>query len=482
MRARDPRPRIALIVDHPQRDLPGMVLTAFALCERGAVCHLVPLNLQERELLALAPDLVLLNYLRLGNEEVARALMEAGVQVGLLDTEGAAWSDCGAYSELLWRERDLLRRIRPACMWGPRMADCVTDSGLLAPSQVIVTGCPRFDLYHRDWCGVLGKPVASRRPRILINTSFSGVNPRFATVEQNRRQYAEDFGWSKERIDQHLEAERQAIAGMIAIARSLARDHELAEVRVRPHPFEDVDYYRQALRDVPRIDVANDDPIQTDIFEAAVVIQRSCSTAIESAMAGVPTLSPRWVSAPVEVPIAEAVSMPCDNYAELRDQVGAVLAGRSRTTPQVSAARDAVVRDYFHSLDGRAHCRVADTAIESLRRDSSVSLQECLHALYRVRRPGNTLKSSAGARIRLTLGLSPYWSFGSGRAAPPSWWASGAKAFRREDVARVVGRVSQVIEAREGRPSVRIVCRPSTAAGAYICRFEGSSQTLEASA
>ncbi|MGZ8378124.1 MAG: surface carbohydrate biosynthesis protein, partial [Gemmatirosa sp.] len=60
-------PRIALVVDHPQRDLGGIVLTALALCARGATCHLVPANIAPREIWALAPDLVVLNYFRRSN-------------------------------------------------------------------------------------------------------------------------------------------------------------------------------------------------------------------------------------------------------------------------------------------------------------------------------------------------------------------------------------------------------------------------------
>ena len=103
---------------HPQRDLPGLVLTAFALCQRGIVCHLVPLNLQDRELPALAPDLVLLNYLRPGNEAVTRALLAAGVRIGLLDTEGAVWSECGAYTELLWPDTASCARCAPPACGG----------------------------------------------------------------------------------------------------------------------------------------------------------------------------------------------------------------------------------------------------------------------------------------------------------------------------------------------------------------------------
>jgi surface carbohydrate biosynthesis protein len=103
------KPRIALIVDHPQRDLAGIVLTAVDLCQRGATCHLVSLNLKEREIWALAPDFVLLNFFRRNNESFARRLRSAGVGYGLLDTEGAVWADVGAYAENLWHDDDLMK-------------------------------------------------------------------------------------------------------------------------------------------------------------------------------------------------------------------------------------------------------------------------------------------------------------------------------------------------------------------------------------
>lgn len=91
--------RIALVVDHPQRDLPGLLLVAFELCRRGAVCHLIPLNLQEREIPALAPDFVLLNYVRMFNYELGRKLVRARVPIGMLDTEGGVWESPGSYTD-----------------------------------------------------------------------------------------------------------------------------------------------------------------------------------------------------------------------------------------------------------------------------------------------------------------------------------------------------------------------------------------------
>jgi hypothetical protein len=85
-------PRIALTVDNPYRDLAGLVLVAWRLCQAGATCFLVPMNLQGAEIWPLMPDFVLLNYLRTNNEELARYMMEVGIQVGVLDTEGGIFS------------------------------------------------------------------------------------------------------------------------------------------------------------------------------------------------------------------------------------------------------------------------------------------------------------------------------------------------------------------------------------------------------
>jgi len=75
--------KIALIVDNPKRDLSGMALLAYRLCQMGATCFLVPFNLRDTELWALAPDFVLLNYLRVNNQELAKRMIQAGIKVGV---------------------------------------------------------------------------------------------------------------------------------------------------------------------------------------------------------------------------------------------------------------------------------------------------------------------------------------------------------------------------------------------------------------
>src|SRR5688500_5327025 len=99
MRAKEGR--VALVVDNPTRDLPGLVLLAHTLASRGVVVYLVPMQRQYVELRALRPDLVVLNYLRPSNDDLAATLLARGTLVTVLDTEGGVFPDLNRYEQTL---------------------------------------------------------------------------------------------------------------------------------------------------------------------------------------------------------------------------------------------------------------------------------------------------------------------------------------------------------------------------------------------
>lgn len=460
-------PRVALIVDHPDRDLPGLVLTALELCRRGMVVHLVPLNLQARELWALSPDLVVLNYARPGNDGLARELLDAGIQVGVLDTEGGAWEDCGAYSAQWWTDGSLRSRLAFACMWGPRLADHMVETGLLASEQVAITGCPRFDFYAPDWRPVFGNGEQVHRPLLLINTNFSYGNPRFATAARNRDRLVRELRLGAEHVDAYLAAEAQALDGMVELARHLARDFPGCEVLLRPHPFEDPARYRAALGPTAAVAVDETGPVQRQIFRAAAVIQRSCSTAIEAALAGVPALSPQWVPAPAVVAPAESVSLPSRSYAELRHQVQAIL--DSDTPPPPPGAVEGIVADWFYRCDGRSHQRVADVVERHVPTARRVNVHRCRERLYRAGLQQARFPSRAAAVLRQHLRLAPDLAFRPGPTAREQWQrsdkcfdAAGVRSFvtalqRTGAAARNWGE-TDVTPARQAYPPARYTC------------------------
>jgi surface carbohydrate biosynthesis protein len=452
-------PRVALVVDHPERDLPGLVLTALDLAQRGVVCHLVPVNLQEREIWALEPDFVLFNYLRRSNERFAAELMAAGIAFGSIDTEGAIWPDLDEYTSLLWLDAWRLREARCVCMWGQRLADHLIASGFLSRDQVVVTGCPRFDLYANPWRHLReDADAALQRParRILINTNFSITNPLFTTADKCMAMHHAVLGYSKAELKYVADAEAVAIHESVSIATQLA---ELLppgiEVVIRPHPFEDPAPYRAATSGCRNVIVNQSESIQAAIFSACAVIQRSCTTAIEAGLAGVPAFSPQWMPAPFLMPDAEAASVPCESFPELLAHLRAVLDGTFHLPAVTRQGIAVAIRDCCFAADGLAHRRVAD-AVFSVLDPREVDHERCRRSMYglpsvsgaatgpaTVLSPGTAL-ARAAQLTRLRLSLSPDWSFRHMREVPAVAWMNSNKYFDAMRVARLVNRVRAI--------------------------------------
>ncbi len=477
------KPRIALIVDHPQRDLAGLTLTAFELCQRGIDCHLVPLNLQYGELWALAPDFVLLNYLRRFNEPVVRQLVKAGIQYGLLDTEGAVFSGPDEYADLHCEDPALLLGASCACMWGPKLADYLVARGIYTAEQISVTGCPRFDLYAPGWREAIwdARPRNGGEPaRILINTNFSIVNPRFTSSAQNIEYYHEQLGWTREHLAEFTGRETAAINEMIRIARSLAGRFPEAHVVIRVHPHEDPAPYHEGLSGIGNAEVNDRGPVQSQLFRATAVIQRSCTTAIESALAGAPTLSPRWIVPPMEAPMAEAVSLGCDSLGDLECYVGEILAGRHRPSAEHERRVATVLEEWFHLQDGMAFRRVGDAVVKALRA-STVDRDACERLLYLESYLPEGSAQRIARRARLMLGLPPDWSFRHMRVVPSNAWVSGDKAFTAEDVRALTERMAGVFDER-GWAARPVTVKPTRDTGEYLrSDYEGHSVTLTCS-
>jgi surface carbohydrate biosynthesis protein len=449
--------QVALVVDHPGRDLAGLVLTALELVRRGITCHFVPLNLQDVNVWALAPDFVLLNYLRPSNEPFARQLYAAGITFGVLDTEGAVWTHPDEYASLLWKDVALLRQAQAVCMWGPRLAAHVQSRGFFAAPQVQVTGCPRFDLYFEPWRHLaddVAEAESCRERTFLINTNFSVSNPRFTTAARSIALHRSVLGYSDAQLRRVVEDEQRAMAGMLTLADALAAAYPASRVIIRPHPFEDPTPYTALQRRNVTVDQVSS--VQGAIAGACAVIQRSCTTAIEATIAGVPALSPQWLPAPFLMPPAEAASIPCASFDELRRHLDLALVGKRCPPAGWQAGAEAVVRECCHLADGRSHVRAADAVSRALR-PVAVDRARCRRLLYSPGDGDKPANARLGAWARHSLGLSPQWSWRRFRRVPPTEWRESRKSFGPDDVRHLVERAQRLAGGVWGSPGSLVV-------------------------
>jgi surface carbohydrate biosynthesis protein len=476
--------RVALIVDNPYRDLPGLVLVATRLCQQGVTCYLVPFNLQNHEISFLTPDFVLLNYLRKTNESFAWYLTKLGIGFGILDTEGAVYQSLDAFAWTMATNPYVRKQASVFCSWGPRFAEHASSAGWYGADQMIVTGSPRFDYYAAPWRQAALRVTADTgrygSGLVLVNGSFPIANPQFQSPEAEVEMYVKHFGMDRRDVLASQRSQRGAMLELVALVNRLAERFSRVAFVYRPHPFENLSTYKRLLKRRDNLRLIKSGTVDGWILRSRAVIQWSCSTAIEAAIAGVPALSPAWIPARAQ-PLAESVSVLCVSEDELTQTLESILEHRFQPSEAIGKRLVRLIKEWFFQIDGRAHERVADGILRSLetgaKRRPRFSWRDSYYG-WRLR--GESLRSVAGAFLRKVLGLPHNWSFRQFAVIPSSYpWEQSEKFFNADQVRLLVDAIQ--LCARNGtRETLRkIGVQQAQERGDYRSRYhEGRSVTL----
>jgi surface carbohydrate biosynthesis protein len=465
--------RIALIVDNPYRDLPGLVLLARSLCLRGATCFLVPFNRREMDVWPLAPDYLLMNHLRSVTQDLARRAMDAGIKVGVLDTEAGVLTSADAFGDTMAPDASVRHRISDFLSWGGRLAEHVVQKEWYLREQVAVTGHPRFDYYVDPWRQAALRLASEAEdcpaPMVLFNANFTLANPQFKTPEGEIRMLVERFGYDEAQVREWHDIQRQSLAQITALANRLAALFPQATFVVRPHPFEKLETYHGLLDRRGNLYAIKKGTVDGWILRSSAVIQRSCSTAVEAGLAGVPTFSPVWIPVALCQPTAEAVSVPCEGEEILVERLRAVLEGRYTIPTDVRATLDEAIRDWFYRMDGRSHERVAERIVASVRNgEGGVNLRRCRQVVYGRGRKDAPLQSRVASRVREALGVSVHWSFRRWRHEVPHVdWGSSEKYYDADQVRVIVDAIEACDTAHRGRANQRVRVQSAAERGEY---------------
>ena len=479
--------RVALIVDNPYRDLPGLVLLATRLCQEGVTCYLVPFNLQSSEIWPLAPDFVLLNYLRTNNERFARQLAEVGIRLGVLDTEGGVLVNLDSYGDSLAQDQEVRAQVACYCSWGPRLVEQAVHCRWFAPRQAAVTGSPRFDFYAMPWWQVALRAssayaAAHDHNLILVNGNFTLSNPRFQSPEAEVRMLVEHFGYDLDYVLEWQRTEQRTMHELAALTNRLARRFPEATFVYRPHPFERLETFEGLLEKRENLHLIKAGTVDGWILRAQAVIQCSCSTAIEAGMAGVPALLPAWIPTAVNMPAAEDVSVQCETEEELVQTLESILTGNFERPAYIQHRLEEVISEWFYRVDGRAHERVADCILRSLSADGSrLRLHKCRDLAYGLGSPGTSLRWRAQATLRKTLGLSVHWSFRRWAPVPAdlSWWDNSEKYFDARQVRILVDAIQACAQDGSKEPLRKVGVESAQERGDYHFGYlQGRSVTV----
>lgn len=201
-----------------------------------------------------------------------------------------------------WVDHLRTRGVQRICLWGSRQGDVIARYAPELASTLRVTGSPRFDmcLPHHAWTSSLDKAneAIPQRPFMLFCTRFGavaqarGIQFPFVTKLNAKAWPAgmpahgiSALWFSKWRQDAH------DLAEFMMLIRAVAHRYPEYAIVVRPHPSENLAFYREAFILEPNVMVIRDGSALDWIRAAALTIHTNCTTGVEAVMASRPTIN-----------------------------------------------------------------------------------------------------------------------------------------------------------------------------------------------
>jgi hypothetical protein len=248
------------------------------------------------------------------------------------------------------------------------------------------------------------------RKYILINTNFTNGNYSDLPMDVHAVRYAANYGGSIDDVLRMCRKDRKAVEEVSKMACRLAADFPEIDIIIRPHPQEHVEPYQENTQKISNLYVERSGSVTPWILNASAVIQRSCTTAVEATLAGIPAISPQWIDFSQYYPIPESVSVQSPDYDHLKATLESILAGDFEMPAEIKQTLNALISNWFHQNDGLSHRRVADAILNSLSTKTRPDRKKCLEFLYGLNKLRPLRKGSFANLIRYSLGLSPSWT------------------------------------------------------------------------
>lgn len=307
-------------VDNSKRDLYWRIQLAGELTKIG-VTSVIGKSTKLKQWVSSSRNTVILGRLAKNDgcngyeDPTLKMFCDCNANVIFFHDEGAFYSR-SSYEGSLHRSHMLQcalhEKIKKIIFWGSfqeRMARVQCPD---AKNKFEVIGAPRFDIYHSPYKDLLNHRSCENiaridRPYILIATRGSSINPSginpFALGQRireltkyglNDEQNVERvlFGkWAKQSLD--------AIMVIKAISR-LSFSFPGEVFVIRPHPGENVDFYKNAFRGYDNVKIRSDGDLGCYLRLSKLVIGNDCTSGFEALMAGIPFVNYRASSGMLE--------------------------------------------------------------------------------------------------------------------------------------------------------------------------------------
>lgn len=345
---------VAIPIETKVRELDGKSWLSLNLVNNGHRVIIGPSNEIASTLDITEPDIYITKDPGDSNVDFINRLQSGGITVCGLDTEGAVF---GTMKEYTRNRKQILNHLDAFFVWGNQQAKAIQHHYEEPREDLHVTGNPRFDLLQPNYRSYYNELAASHRSKygkfVLVNGNFSIANPYQKKVISEIERINGDI--ESQKLSYHLRIFHLFLDAIYHIASEI----DDITVIMRPHPSEDNTTYEREFDHHDNIVVEDSGDVRTWIAGSQTVIHHDCTTGIESALMGVPTLSYRPIQKEeyeAEIPIS--VSAEAQTTKEVVDYVTKSIT--SDDPYKLTEDQMNRLKQYFHNVDQVAAENICD--------------------------------------------------------------------------------------------------------------------------
>ena len=347
---------VAIILDNKSRDLDGICFLINSLRNRHFKVFIVPQNLMQFELRLLNFDFIVFNFYRAYNANFIHEILNSGIHVGVSDTEGGIFSDLNIFFNT-WPSNSIALK-HPNFhyfFWGPKLMNLAIKKNITNPKTSYLVGSPRFDIYKNYGKKYL-KNIKSEDNFILINTNYPFFNPKFNSGTKELRRsislYHKKFFYKN-----LFETQKKEFNETILLAKYLAKFSDF-KIKIRPHPFENYTIYKRIFSNHNNVDIECKGSAFQSIKKSILVIQRGCSTGLETRLLGKLSVSPDWA------PYKHKTLVDQGNlFIKTKKELLILLKQKGKFNNAkifpINSETKKHIRDFLYKIDGKASERIS---------------------------------------------------------------------------------------------------------------------------
>lgn len=294
------KPVILLSIETKARELPGKVLLASFLAEKGFKVILTNLRKIPFALKANA-------WLYIDRNSFAprmsffRRLKFLGFKLVCIDEEGILWLSPDQYKKRIHIKTNSYVDMYLA--WGRKQAELIKE--VSSSINTILTGNPRVDLLRPELKAVYSSRASSIKDKygdfIFFVSNFSTNNNFYSKdadvsvvdmlLEDYYRQGLIDNSEEEEDFRNFYNNRERVFEKVIELIRRLSVEYPYKNIVVRPHPSENHDTWKQLMKDYSNVKVIYEGELTPWIIAAKAVIHNSCTTGVEAALLNIKSIA-----------------------------------------------------------------------------------------------------------------------------------------------------------------------------------------------